>query len=77
LIAQVRKEYQATMSPLVLGYRNPYPSYYDSIPFPKGYQKPNFEKFDGMKGSPYEHLTHFYSACGGTALNDALLITQF
>ena len=47
LVAQGIKEYQVAMSPLVLGYRNPYPSHYDSVPFPKGYQKPNFEKFVG------------------------------
>jgi len=37
LIAQGIKEYQAAMSPPVLGYRNPYLSHYDSDPFPKGY----------------------------------------
>jgi len=74
LIAKGIKEYQAAMRPLVLGYRNPYQSHYDSVPFPKGYQKPNFEKFDGINGSPHEHLAHSNSACGETTLNDALLI---
>ena len=74
LIAQGIKYYQAAMSPPVLGYKNPYPSHYDSVPFPKGYQKLNFEKFDGINGSPHEHLAHFYSASGETALNDAILI---
>ena len=74
LVAQGIREHQAAMNPPVLGYRSPYPSHYDSVPFPKGYQKPNFEKFDGMNGSPHEHLAHFYSACGETALNYALLI---
>ena len=77
LIAKGVKEYQAAVSPPVSGYRNPYPTHYDSVPFPKGYQKPNFEKFDGINGSPHEHLAHFYLACGETALNDALLIRQF
>jgi len=74
LVAQGTKEYHATVSPPVLGYGNPYPSHYDSVPFPKGYQKPNFEKFDGINGSPHEHLAHLYSTCDETALNDALLI---
>ena len=30
-----------------------------------------------MAGSPQEHLAHFYSACGESALSDALLIRQF
>jgi len=48
LIAQGIKEYQAAVSPPVLGYRNPYPTHYDSVPFPKGSQKLNFKKFHGI-----------------------------
>ena len=50
LIAKMIKEHQEAMSPSILGYRNPNVSYYDSVPFPKGYQKLNFEKFDGGNG---------------------------
>jgi len=74
LIAQGIKEYQAAVSPPVLGYKNPYPTHYDSVPFSKVYQKPNFEEFHGINKSPHEDLAHFYSACGKAALNDALLI---
>jgi len=77
LIAQGIKEYQAAVSSPVPGHRNPYPTHYDLVPFPKSYQKPNFEKFDGINGSPHEQLAHFYSACGEITLNDALLIRQF
>ena len=77
LIAEGIREFQASINPPVLGYRKPYPAHYDTIPFPTGYQKPNFEKFDGLTGSPQEHLAHFYSACGESALSDALLIRQF
>jgi len=77
LVAHRIKEHQAAMNPPMLGYRNPYTSHYDSIPFPKGYQKQNFEKVDGINGPPHEYLAYFYSACGETALNDALLIRQF
>jgi len=76
LIAQGIKDHRTAMNPSVSGYRNPYPSDYDSISFPKDSQKPNFEKFDGINGSPHEHLAHFYSVCCETALNDALLIKQ-
>jgi len=62
------------MSPSVLGYRNSYLSHYNSVLFPKGYQKLNFEKFDGINGSQHEHLAHLYSACDETSLNDVLLI---
>ena len=40
----------------MLGYRNPYPTHYDSVPFHKGSQRPNFEKFNGINGSPHEHF---------------------
>ena len=42
LIAQGIRQHQAAMNPPVLGYRSLYPSHYDSVPFPKGYQKPYF-----------------------------------
>jgi len=76
LIAHGIWEHQVTMNPPVLGYKNPYPSHYDSISFLKGYQKLNFEKFNGINRLPHEHVAHFYSACGETALNDALLISS-
>ena len=38
LIAQGIREHQASMNPPVLGYRSPYPSHYDSVPFTNGYQ---------------------------------------
>ena len=60
------KEYQAAMNPIALGYKNPYLSHYDSVPFHNGYQKPNLETFDGRNRSSHEHLAHFYSVCGET-----------
>ena len=77
LIAEEIKEFQASINLAILGYQKPYPAHYDSISFPMGYQKPNFEKFDGLTGSPQEHLVHFYLACGASTLPDALLIRQF
>ena len=71
------KEPKASQNPPIMGYRKPYPAHYDFMPYPSGYQRPNFDKFDGVQGSPHEHLAHFYSACGETALTDALLIRQF
>ncbi|KAI5347415.1 hypothetical protein L3X38_015294 [Prunus dulcis] len=65
-----------SISPPILGYRKPYPAHYDVLPFPKGYPKPTFDKFDGLNGSPHEHLAHFSSACGETSQLDALLIRQ-
>ena len=56
LIAQGIKQYQVAMNALVLGYKNLYPSHYDAVLFPKGYQKPNFEMFDGI----IDHCMNIY-----------------
>ncbi|CAL2227449.1 unnamed protein product [Prunus armeniaca] len=77
LIAEGIREFQLSIAPPVQGYRKPFPSHYDAIPFPKGYQRPIFDKFDGVSSSPHEHLAHFYSACGETSQSDALLVRQF
>ncbi|CAL9017106.1 unnamed protein product [Prunus brigantina] len=77
LIAEGIREFQMSIAPPVEGYRKPFPSHYDAMPFPKGYQRPIFDKFDGINSSPHEHLAHFYSACGETSQSDALLVRQF
>ncbi|XP_060968195.1 uncharacterized protein LOC133035834 [Cannabis sativa] len=76
LIMEGIREYQAATMP-ILGYHKPYPAYYDQIPFPPNYIRQKFEKFDGINGSPHEHLAYFTSACGESAQLDALLIRQF
>ena len=77
LIVEEIKEFYASKNLLILGYQKPYPTHYDIVSFPTGYQKPNFENFVGLTDSLQEHLEHFYSACGELALLDALLIRQF
>ena len=71
------RKFHMSLTPPILGYQRPYPAHYDAMPYPKGYQRPSFEKFDGVNGTPHEHLAHFYSACGETSQSDALLIRQF
>ncbi|KAI5317093.1 hypothetical protein L3X38_036800 [Prunus dulcis] len=48
LIAKGIREFQLSIAPPVQGYRKPFPSHYDAIPFPKGCQRPIFDKFDGI-----------------------------
>ncbi|KAI5317664.1 hypothetical protein L3X38_037371 [Prunus dulcis] len=76
LIAEGIREFQLSIASPVQGYRKPFPSHYDAIPFSKGYQRPIFDKFDGISSLPHEHLAHFYSACGETSQSDALLVRQ-
>ena len=77
IFAEKIREFQMSLATPTLGYRKPYPTHYDTVPFPRGYQKPSFDKFDGLSGSPQEHLAHFYSACGETSQSDPLLVRQF
>ena len=77
MIADGIKELQLSLNPPISGYLKPYPSHYDALPFPKGYLKPTFDKFDGVNSSPHEHLAHFYSAYGEASQVDALLLRQF
>lgn len=77
MIAEGIREMYLSSKPPISGYLKPYPAHYDTLPFPKGYQRPLFDKFDGVNSPPHEHLAHFYSACGETSQTNALLIRQF
>ena len=77
MIAEGVREMYVSSKPPISGYLKPYPAHYDALPFPKGYQKPSFDKFDGVNCSPHEHLAHFHSACGETSQSDAFLVRQF
>lgn len=57
-------------------YHSPYPPYHDTVPYPPGYQIPQFSMFDG-RGCPKRHLSHFITACRDTATNGSLLLRQF
>lgn len=76
MIAEGIREMYVSSNPQISGYLKPYPPHYDALPFPKGYHKPSFDKFDGVNSSPHE-LAHFYSACGETSQSDAFLVRQF
>ncbi|KAM2041174.1 hypothetical protein ACFX16_035016 [Malus domestica] len=64
IFAEKIREFQMSLMTPILGYRKPYPTHYDTVPLPQGYQKLIFDKFDGLSGPPQEHLAHFYLASG-------------
>lgn len=58
----------------------PYPEAFDDVPYPIGYTVPNFKSFTGEGPktiSPDQHIAHFQTTCGNTAVSDALLLRQF
>ena len=71
------RKFHMSLTPPILGYQRPYPAHYDAMRYPKNYQRPSFEKIDGVSDTPQEHLAHFYSAYGETSQSDTLLIRQF
>ena len=59
-------------------YRTPYPSAYDSIPYPHRYKVPDFTKFSGQDDtSTVEHVNCFIIQCGEAANTDALRVRLF
>ncbi|KAB2614624.1 S2-RNase [Pyrus ussuriensis x Pyrus communis] len=55
----------------------PYPTSILHMPYPKGYETPNFVLFDGRKGSRKEHISHFIDALGPYASNCNLHLREF
>ena len=47
------------------------------MPYPKGYETPNFSLFDGRKGSPKEHVSRFIDALGPHAADHNLRLREF
>ena len=47
-------------------YHTPYPLEIDALPFPAGFKRLEFQKFDGTQ-SPREHLMHFIATMGNLA----------
>jgi hypothetical protein len=59
-------------------YQEPYPDYYDQLPYPRGYKVPEFCKFSGEDGKTrLEHVGQFILQCGEVSANDALKLRIF
>ncbi|CAL8098459.1 unnamed protein product [Prunus armeniaca] len=54
-----------------------YPSSLLQQPYPKSYEAPSFVLFNGMKGSPKEHVNHFIDALGPHAGDYNLRLREF
>jgi hypothetical protein len=59
-------------------YQKPYPDYYDTIPYPRGFKVPDFVKFNGEDGrTTMEHIGQFLAQCGEAGSSDALRLRLF
>uniref|UniRef100_J3NCY2 Retrotransposon gag domain-containing protein n=1 Tax=Oryza brachyantha TaxID=4533 RepID=J3NCY2_ORYBR len=59
-------------------YRKPYPDFYDTVPYPRGFRVPDFIKFigDGSR-TTLEHISQFIAQCGEASTSDALKLRLF
>lgn len=59
-------------------YRKPYPDFYDTVPYPRGFRVPDFIKFTRDAGrTTLEHISQFIAQCGEAGTSDALKLRLF
>nr|AAK92590.1 Hypothetical protein [Oryza sativa Japonica Group] len=59
-------------------YQRPYPEHVDSVPYPQGFEVPNFTKFTGEDArTTMEHIGQFVDQCGKVGSNDLLKLKLF
>jgi hypothetical protein len=52
-------------------YRKPYPEFFDSVPYPWGFQVPDFVKFTGEDSrTTYEHVGQYLAQVSDMGIND-------
>nr|ABA99213.2 retrotransposon protein, putative, Ty3-gypsy subclass [Oryza sativa Japonica Group] len=59
-------------------YQRPYPEHVDSVPYPQGFEVPNFTKFTAEDArTKMEHIGQFIDQCGKVGSNDLLKLKLF
>jgi hypothetical protein len=59
-------------------YPKPYPSYFDSVPYPTGWRTPNFVKFNGDDNrTTWEQVSQYLAQLGEIGSVDALKVRLF
>nr|ABA97076.1 retrotransposon protein, putative, Ty3-gypsy subclass [Oryza sativa Japonica Group] len=59
-------------------YQRPYPEHVDSVPYPQGFEVPNFTKFTCEDArTTMEHIGQFIDQCGKVGSNDLLKLKLF
>jgi hypothetical protein len=58
--------------------KKPYPEYYDTVPYPRGFRMPDFAKFnrDDSK-TTYEHIGQFLVQINGVGMTDVHRVRLF
>jgi hypothetical protein len=59
-------------------YQKPYPEYFDTIPYPRGFRMPDFMKFTGDDAkTTYDHIGQFLAQINNVGITDAHRVRLF
>jgi hypothetical protein len=75
---QIQETFGVELSNKSRVYQKPYPSYFDSVPYPAGWRTPDFVKFNGENNrTTWEHVSHYLEQLGKVSFVDALKVRLF
>jgi hypothetical protein len=59
-IAKTLREFRFSPKSHARTYQKPYPEYFDTIPYPRGFRIPDFLRFNGDDArTKHDHIGHF------------------
>jgi hypothetical protein len=77
-IARTLREFWFTPKGEALSYQKPYPEYFDTIPYPRGFQVPDLAKFTGDDAkTTYGHIGQFLAQVNDVGITDMHKIRMF
>ena len=75
---QIRETFGVEMPNRSRTYQKPYPSFFDSVPYPAGWRVPDFVKFSGEDSrTTWEHVSQYLAQLGEASSVDALKVRLF
>jgi hypothetical protein len=77
-IARILREFGFTPKGHARTYQKPYPDYFNTIPYPRGFIVPNFAKFTGGDArTTYEHIGQFLAEVNNIGITDVHKVRPF
>jgi hypothetical protein len=77
-IARTLREFRFTPKGRAWSYQKPYPEYFDTIPYPRGFQVLDLAKFTGDDAkTTYEHIGHFLPQVNDVGITNVHKIRLF
>jgi hypothetical protein len=77
-IARTLKEFRFTLKGRARSYQKPYPEYFDTIPYPRGFWVLDLAKFTGDDAkTTYEHIGQFLAQVNNVGITDVHKIKMF